>query len=387
MIALHNIHIINEGAKNINIKNGKIIYVSSGNKSFSDIDMPDLHFENVICFPGLINSHDHLEFNLFPQLGNQVYESYMQWGADIHNHDKAIISAILKIPKQLRAEWGMYKNLLNGITTVVQHGAYFKIENPAINIFQDCYSLHSVGLEKNWKLKLNKPFAKNQPFVIHTGEGTNVATFKEINELVNWNLFKRKIVAVHGVAMNSQQAKSFEALIWCPDSNFFLLNATAKVNELKKETSILFGTDSTVSAGWNIWEQLRLAKSTGMLTNKELFDSLTVTPAQVWKLPDSGAIAENKDADIVVAKMKYKDDGLNSFLSLDPEDILLILRKGVIILFDETLLAQLSKHITQSAFSKIFINGKGKFVRGDLPSLINRIKKYYPEIKFPIEIE
>jgi cytosine/adenosine deaminase-related metal-dependent hydrolase len=227
----------------------------------------------------------------------------------------------------------------------------------------------------------------NQPYVIHIGEGTNEAAFKEINKLINWNFFKRKLVAVHGVAMNRQQAKSFEALIWCPDSNFFLLNATAKVNELKKETSILFGTDSTLSAGWNIWEQLRLAKRTNMLTDKELFDSLTVTPSHVWNLPGSGAIAETKDADIVVAKMKDKNDELNNFLLLNPEDIILIIRKGVIILFDEALLAQLSKHITQTDFSKISINSKGKFVKGDLPGLITRIKKYYPEIKLPIEVE
>ena len=68
--------------------------------------------------------------------------------------------------------------------------------------------------------------------------------------------------------MNVQQAKAFEALIWCPDSNFFLLNTTAKVDKLKKEVAILFGTDSTVSANWNAWEQIRLAQKTKMFASR-----------------------------------------------------------------------------------------------------------------------
>jgi cytosine/adenosine deaminase-related metal-dependent hydrolase len=37
-------------------------------------------FENALVFPGLINSHDHLDFNLFPRLGNGIYENYLEWG-------------------------------------------------------------------------------------------------------------------------------------------------------------------------------------------------------------------------------------------------------------------------------------------------------------------
>ena len=48
--------------------------------------------------------------------------------------------------------------------------------------------------------------------------------------------------------MDEQQATAFEALVWCPASNYFLLNTTAAVDKLKTKTSILFGTDSTLTS-------------------------------------------------------------------------------------------------------------------------------------------
>ena len=91
------------------------------------------------------------------------------------------IDDILKIPQNLRTAWGIYKNLLAGITTVVNHGSYLKLENPLINIYQESQNLHSVKFEKNWKWKLNNPFLKNKDCVIHTGEGSDKQSSDEID--------------------------------------------------------------------------------------------------------------------------------------------------------------------------------------------------------------
>ena len=79
-----------------------------------------------------------------------------------------------------------------------------------IDIFQKAQNLHSVGFEKNWKWKLNNPFQVNRDCVIHTGEGTGQNSSDEIDSLIKYNLLKRKLVAVHGVAMNSEQAAHFK---------------------------------------------------------------------------------------------------------------------------------------------------------------------------------
>jgi len=276
----------------------------------------------------------------------------------------------------------VYKNLLNGITTVIQHGEHLKIENPVIDVVQNCHSLHSVGREKNWKLKLNNPFANRQPFVIHVGEGTNKESSEEIDKLIRWNLFKRQLIGVHGVSMNHLQARAFEALIWCPASNYFLLNATAKINEIKRETKILFGTDSTVSANWNLWEQLRLARKTKLLSDEELFISLTSLPASVWKLTNRGAIGRGNYADIVVAKKVNDSHPMNSFFDIHPEEILVIVKNGEVILLDESLLSQLPLNVNK--FSKVSINSIAKYVKGDLSKVVKHIKEYAPDIQLPL---
>lgn len=377
-----------KGLQNIQVTNGKITAVTEVEKYSinSKENKTQIEFADVIAFPGLINSHDHLDFNLFPQTGNRIYNNYAEWGKDIHIKNKGTIDAVLKIPQHIRTQWGLYKNLLNGVTTVVNHGDKLNIKSNLINVIQSTNCLHSTQFEKNWRWKLNNIFTKNQPYVIHIGEGTDKASRDEIDELIKWNLFKKKLIGVHGVAMDDKQAGSFKALIWCPASNNFLLNSTAIIDELKTKTSILFGTDATLTASWNMWEQLRIARGTLLLTDEELFDSLTKNAATIWKRNNIASINVNKQADIIVANANNKT-GFDAFYSLNPEDIQLILRKGEILLFDEEIKNQLAAtNLSFSAFSKICINGKVKYIYGDITGLMNEILSYYPDAIFPFSV-
>ncbi len=368
------------------IQEGKIVSVSNHTDILADNSEEQvIKFDNAIVFPGLINSHDHLDFNSFPQLGNRTYKNYIEWGLDIHLQNKDVINKVLKISKELRIQWGIYKNLLNGITTVINHGPALALEGDLITIEQNSHVLHSVANEKKWRFKLNMPFLKKQPFVIHIGEGTDEYSKKEIDTLLKWNLFNRDLIGIHAVTMNEQQASKFKAIVWCPDSNTFLLGKTAEVNKFKDNTTILFGTDSTVSANWNLWDQLRVARSTKLVTDEDLFNMLTTSPVKVWNLPISGTIAKNYSADVVIARKKSGPNGLGAFFALNPEDIMLVIHKGVIRLFDEEISKQLfGKGVDPEQFSKIFIMDKCKYIFGNLPELIRSIRGYYPEANFPV---
>ena len=376
--------LINEyDAVNIEICGEKIITVAKKSKS-AGIDNFQINFKEVFSFPGLINSHDHLDFNCFAPLGQKIYTSYTEWGNHIHETYKENIKAVLKIPQHLRTSWGMYKNLLAGVTTVINHGDTLQIENPLINIYQGSQNLHSVKFQKNWRWKLNNPFLKDKVCVIHTGEGTDKQSAAEIDELLKWNLLNRKLVGVHAVAMDYQQAKKFSALVWCPESNQILLDKHADITQLIKNASVVFGTDSTLTGNWNIWEHLRLARTLKKVKDDELFQMITSAAARLWGM-NNGELQAGKDADIVIAKTKNGHAAWNDLFSVNPSDILLVLHKGKIRMFDKTLSSQITSHIDVNRFSQVNIDGATKLVEGNLPALIKGIKQYNADVILPVD--
>jgi cytosine/adenosine deaminase-related metal-dependent hydrolase len=365
----------------IRISGEKIIDVAASPISNTS-DAPQITFDSALVFPGLINSHDHLDFNLFPRLGAETYSNYTEWGGHIHKYYKEEIDQVLKIPIALRSRWGVFKNLLCGVTTVVNHGDLSGMKNDLITVFEKSHCLHSVQFEKNWKIKLNNPLKSWLPAAIHVGEGSDSLSYREIDELIKWNLLNKKLVGIHAVAMSEKQAKNFEAIVWCPQSNYFLLNKTAPINLLKKHTSILFGTDSTLTSSWDIWDHLQLARKNRLLTDDDLYNTLNLNAANCWKL-NSGEIAGGKDADLVFVKAKTGKTAIEDFFETRPADILLVVHKGSIRLFDESLLSGL-KSVELNRFSKIYVNGTGKYVEGDLPGLMENIRNYHPSAVFPI---
>jgi cytosine/adenosine deaminase-related metal-dependent hydrolase len=362
-----------------------------------------LHIPDGKVFPGLVNSHDHLDFNCFPRLGNRIYEDYTEWGKDIHEHNSDSIRPVLQVPGPLRTRWGLYKNLLSGFTTVVNHGPRVELGNqPLITVIQDCKSLHSLSGERYWKFKLNRPLRTTRLIAIHIGEGTSPRAKKEIDTLCRWNLLRKDLVGIHGITMEESQAGHFKALVWCPDSNYFLYGHTADIRRLKTRIPILFGSDSTLSARWNIREQLRIARNMTYLNDTELLEALTTTPTAIWGHPAPA------DGDFIVLSAR----SLPEFFAADPEDILLVAHDGKLRLFDAALADQLpdiklagqsrdnypigqsqdkypigqSPDIssTDRCFSRIAIGNTIKYVQGDLPGLMKEIRHYHPGVEFPV---
>jgi len=183
--------------------------------------------------------------------------------------------------------------------------------------------------------------------------------------------------------MNERQADALKALVWCPDSNYFLYNKTAPIDRLKHRLPILFGTDSTLSAAWNGWDQLRLARQQGMLTDAELLGSLTGKAATVWDLPLLGKIEPGYQADLVITK----GNDLNGIFATNPKDLLLVMHRGHIRLFDSSLAASLAAGgLAMEGFSAVLVDGNIKHVQGDLPGLIRKIICFDPYASLPVTL-
>jgi cytosine/adenosine deaminase-related metal-dependent hydrolase len=353
------------GRHDIHLTGARITGVAPSVADGGATDVGALSCQGAIAFPGLINSHDHLEFDLYPPLGHGPYAEYVAWGQDIHRRDRGQIASIEAVPQPYRARWGAVKNLLAGVTSVAHHGA--PVGTQAIRLLGGT-SIHSVRLEPRWRRRLNGP-CSSSPVVVHIGEGTSDACHREIDRLLAWNLWGRDLIGVHAIAMDARQARRFRALAWCPLSNAFLYGRTADVRALKAHTTILFGTDSTLTADWNFWNHLRGARALGLLSDRELFDAVTGAAAAVWNRPDLGRIAVGAAADLVVARKKASDPW-EAFFALDPEDLLLVLRDGVPLLVDRSL----EGAPPPTTGFAVRVGGAEKIIAEDAPGLLKELR-------------
>jgi cytosine/adenosine deaminase-related metal-dependent hydrolase len=339
-----------------------------------------VELDNAIAFPGLVNAHDHLEFDLFPRLANRTYADYIEWGLDIQQRNRAEIDRALAIPEALRLRWGVYKNLLAGVTTVVHHGPTAALPGDLVGFVTSFRFLHSWRFGARWRA-LGLPSAA--PIMVHIAEGTSAEAAREPDRLHAWNVWRSKVIGVHGIAMTAEQARRFAALVWCPVSNLSLYGQTAAVETLKESTPILFGTDSTLTAGWNIWEHLRVARKLGRLADAELHAALTERPAEVFSLP-GGRLAAGQPADLTIARRKG-DTFWDAFFAVDPEDILMVLRQGRILLVDEELWPQV-RDVTPP-MDRVLVGRRAKRVAGGIAALARSIERAQPDAVLPVTVE
>jgi len=142
-------------------------------------------------------------------------------GRYLHTNYKEDINKVMQVPTALREQWGVYKTCLTGYNGY-NHGKKIRKTASPITVYENCQSIHSVRFEKNGGSHDN-PLKKNVPVAIHTAKEQIYPPKRKFDTLLKRNLLKRPLVGIHGVAMNKEQASSFKALVWCPESMIFCL--------------------------------------------------------------------------------------------------------------------------------------------------------------------
>jgi cytosine/adenosine deaminase-related metal-dependent hydrolase len=241
-------------------------------RSFSPLLPPhksssELNVTGMLILPGLINAHDHLDFALFPRLGNRTYVNARDWALDIYRPDRSPIREHLQVPKATRLFWGGLKNLLCGVTTVCHHNEY----EP--DIFEDRFPVrvlkrfgwsHSFNFSQDVTADFNHT-PDGAPFFIHLAEGTDNSSRSELDQLDRLGLLKAQTVIVHGVALTSQDwqlvGQRGARLVWCPSSNLFTLGKTVDMCSLPSGVKLALGNDSPLTAAGDLLDEIRLAHS------------------------------------------------------------------------------------------------------------------------------
>ena len=313
------------GVFDIEIKGSKIIGVTRSDPSVKGVQFD----KKVMVFPGLINMHDHLAMNFFTPFRSKRYRNYIEWSADLHEHNTERIQHSKKLSDTEKMLVGELKNLLCGFTSVCDHESE-KGETKVLQSFTAYNYLHSTQRDHHWQIKLNTTINK-LPWIVHVGEGSGDGVENEVDQLMKWNLLRRKIIAVHGISMTENQSRRVAGLIWCPGSNFYLYGKTADTDLLKKlGKKVFFGSDASLTGDPNIWNHIRLAMDL-IGSKKAVYEMLTTNPASYFtSLQRSATIQTGSEADLAFAFMK-EGNFLDSFYCINPADIMIVVKGGIVI--------------------------------------------------------
>lgn len=272
----------------------------------------------VWVLPGLVNSHDHLEFNTFRRLSDGPYSDYLHWGTDIHQRYAAEIDCVLRVDPRLRAEVGVLKNLLSGVTTIIDHGADVWRQR-TLHLPRDCLFVHAAdaapyALWRCWR---------RRRVLVHIGEGVSDHSRRSARRFLSGNWRGHQVIGIHGVSLRGEDFGKLAGLVWCPVANQALLGQHADAAGAAGHTTVLFGSDASITAPGDFWSHLRFARGLAQLGDDQLLGCVTTTARRFWDIADDSLVV-----------IRRHEENWHGIFATSPADVLLVVRGGRVLLAD-----------------------------------------------------
>lgn len=362
------------------IKNGRVLVSGGmiadvGTSVSAPAGAPVIETDGVI-FPGLIDLHNHLTWNVLPRwspphlVGDrydwQAMPAYAKALLDPH---QALVHENLECQMERYAE---LKALVGGATSVV--GSMTPVEG------KDCLEGLARNLDHRPELDppseaeplrydifpFQTPVAQAQELraglaswqihclLLHVAEGKDASSHREFAMLKARGFLRPGVTVIHGVSLTYhdflEMAANHVGLVWSPRSNFELYGKTADVAAAKAAgVTIALAPDWSPSGSSGMIEELRYAAAWNArqpqpaFTDPELVQMVTTRPARLAGLSDRiGSIAPGLAADLVVLRPQGASPD-RALIEARPQDLRLVIVGGRAIYGDENLMKQLSR--------------------------------------------
>ena len=321
--------------------------------------------------PGLINAHDHLHRNHYPRLGSPPYQDAYAWGTDLHTRYLQDVERGRALDRRTALLFGAFKNILSGVTTVVHHDAWEpEFERGFPLRVARVRTVHSLGFERNWTAaRAAEDTQPSTPLCIHLAEGVNQRASEEVEDLERRGWLDARLLAVHCVGVDQAGAARLSAaraaVVWCPTSNIFLFGQTAP-QTLLQHIDVLLGTDALLTGAGTLLDELRFARSTGVLDDQVLLDGVGSLAARRLGLP-APSLAGAAAADVILLR--------KPLFEAQPADIGLVMVGGLVVLADEAIAGPLTDGTAES----VTIGGVSKLIPTELAHAARQALELTPE--------
>jgi cytosine/adenosine deaminase-related metal-dependent hydrolase len=362
--------------QDICISRGRIVPLASAGKHIVEIDL-----SGCLLLPGLINGHDHLEFNLFPRLDSGRHANYVDWAASVFHPDREPIRSHLRVPKHVRLRWGGLKNLFSGVTTVSHHNPYHPVftKQFPVRVARHFGWAHSIHFAPDFETRC-RDTPPDWPFLIHAGEGTDDLARNEIGRLHREGVLCEQTVLIHAVALEKQGLEMLRhtgaGVIWCPSSNLHTIGQTLGPHVLTSGLPIALGTDSALTARGDLIDELSVVKRLGHLTDSDVYEMVTSVPAKLLRLRNGeGEIRTGGVADLL-AVFNNQSSPASALRQLCPQ---LIIVGGKVKLVAARFADRLPASIT-APLERIRLEGRGEYlVDATVTDLLAITRCFLPE--------
>ncbi len=323
--------------------------------------------------PGLVNAADHITFTQNPPASDtgERYEHRHNWrtGSGMHTEISAAGSASAD---QIR--WGELRFLMGGATSTSSSGGTVGLIRNLDRSNASGLALTPVRME-TFPLSdtaggqltsgcgypdIDTPadIASSTAFVAVAGEGVNAAARNELACLTSSDdggedlalaktSFSKSIALTPAtLALMGQRGTG---IVWTPRSNIRLYGNTAAVRAaVALGVEIALGADWTRTGSMNVLRELRCADAFNqtyldhVFSDRDLWLMATRQPAR-HAAADSliGSLEVGKLADISIFNAAT-NDAYRAILAADPEDVVLVMRKGQTLYGDQALVAALA---------------------------------------------